>query len=261
MIILLHSSKSMKANPSKTEKYQAPQLLEQAKKINSYLKTLSSTQIQKSMKVSASLAQKTEELLNEWNIDPQQQTPAIDAFRGDIYSGLQAHSLTPDQRLYANKTLYILSGLYGVLKALDGIYPYRLEMAYKFPQKPFSNMYEFWNDSIASCLPKNEPIINLAADEYSKTITKFVNKDRIISPKFLTINPKNGEPKFVVVHAKIARGAFANWLIKSEQNDPKKINTFNKIGYQYSKTLSTPDIPTFVCQEFQGTGLSVKLRP
>lgn len=251
----------MKANPSKTETYQAPQLLEQAKEINAYLKTLSASQIQKSMKVSASLGQKTKELIHEWNTNPKKQTPAIDAFRGDIYSGLQAHTLSNKERAYANKTLHILSGLYGVLKALDGIYPYRLEMAYKFAKKPFSNMYDFWGESIANCLPPKGPIVNLAADEYSKTVTKFINKDRIISPKFLTVNPKNGEPKFVVVHAKIARGAFANWLITSSETDPEKLKTFKKIGYQYSTTLSTPDIPTFVCKEFKGTGLSVKLQP
>ncbi|MEZ4087604.1 MAG: YaaA family protein [Candidatus Gracilibacteria bacterium] len=261
MIILLHSSKSMKANPPGAKQYQSPQLLEHAKKLNEFLKTLSPAQIQKSMKVSAPLAQKTKDLIADWNIDPTKQTPAIDAFRGDIYSGLQAHTLSAKERSYANKTLYILSGLYGVLRALDGIHPYRLEMAYKFDKKPFSNMYDFWADAIAQCLPKTGPIINLAADEYSKTVTKFVEKSRIVAPKFMTINSKTREPKFVVVHAKIARGTFANWLVTSQQTDPEKFKTFKEIGYQYSKDLSSEEIPTFVCKEFKGTGLSVKLLP
>lgn len=259
MIILLHSSKSMKPTPSDKESLPEPQLLEKSKKIDAYLKTLSSAQIQKAMKVSASLAKKTQQLIADWTTDPKEQTPAIDAFRGDIYSGLQAPSLSQKDRQYAHSTLRVLSGLYGILRALDGIYPYRLEMAYKFPKPEFSSLYDFWGTSIAETIAKDELIINLAADEYSQTITPYHHKSNIIAPKFLTISPKTGEPTFVVVHAKIARGAFARWLITTRETDPPKLKNFTEIGYHYNKEMSTPQIPTFVCKEFKGKGLSVKL--
>lgn len=259
MIILLHSSKSMKAAPAGTNQYQAPLLLEQAKKIDTYLKTLTPAALQKAMKISGPLAKKTHVLIENWDSKPKNQTPAIDAFRGDIYSGLQAHTLSQKEREYANKTLYILSGFYGILHALDSIYPYRLEMAYKFSKKPFINMYDYWGDAIASCLPKNGPIINLAADEYSKTVIPYVENSRLISPKFMTLEPKSGKPKFVVVHAKIARGAFANWLIKSRHSNPSNLKMFKEIGYHYSSQLSTKEVPVFTCKEFKGKGLSVKL--
>lgn len=238
---------------------QKPLLIDKTKELDRYIKTLSTKQIAKAMHVSDKLAEKTHGLISGWTDDPSQQRVAIDSFLGDIYSGLQVPSWTVDDRKYADKTLRILSGLYGIIRPLDDIYPYRLEMGYKLPDKKYSNLYKYWGDSIAKTLSNDQRIINLSAVEYSKTITEYIDNDRIISPSFLTINPKTKEPGFVVVHAKIARGAFANWLIKNRVSDISDLKNFTDLGYKYDEKLSTPQIPVFVCKEFGGIGLSLRL--
>lgn len=252
-------------------KTQWPGLDSEAIHLATYLKTLSLTQIQKAMAVSPSKAEEVYELLaKHYHKNPT--FPALDLFLGDIYSGLQAQSFTPEDREYANNHLFILSGLYGVLKALDEIQPYRLEMGYKLPgnahdlsQPNITSLYEFWGEKIAQQLPKNQPIINLSAVEYTKAIfPHFKHIDGlkdvpIISPKFLTISPKTGEPTFVTVHAKIARGAYARWLIQNRIEDLSKLKDFKELGYRYDKTLSTPEQPVFVAKKFNGLGLSIRL--
>lgn len=237
-----------------------PQLLTKTIELDSYLKTLSPKTLAKVMNISPVLANKTHSLIAQWTAEPHNQRPALDSFLGDIYSGLQVSKWTNDDRDYANKNLRILSGLYGVLRPLDGICPYRLEMGYKLPQKPFANLYHFWGDSIARALPKTGPIINLAAVEYSKTVTPFVDASRIITPIFYTASPKTSEPTFVTVHAKIARGVFARWLITKRIIDLNNLPSFNEIGYRYNPLLSTPATPVFVCQTFGGKGLSTRLK-
>jgi hypothetical protein len=259
MIILLHTSKTMRVAASQTPLRQ-PALLRKTVELATYLKTLSPTQLTHVMHVSAPLAEKTHETLAEWNIKPSRQTPAIESFIGDIYSGLQANKLTTAQRNYADTHLYILSGLYGVLRSNDGVSPYRLEMGYRLLAEPYANLYKFWGDSIAKILPKNETIINLAAVEYSRVVLPFVDSERVITPKFLTYDAKTSEYTFVVVHAKIARGAFAHWLIISRVTTAEGLSQFAEIGYRYSKKLSTPQEPVFVCKEFGGKGLSVRLQ-
>src|SRR5690606_22709250 len=113
------------------------------------------------MKLSAPLAAKTHALLAGWTDAPSHQTAALDSFIGDIYSGMQAPSLSAADRQYAHKTLRILSGLYGVLRPLDGIVPYRLEMGYKLPGFMHKDMYAFWGSQVADTLPGKGTIINL----------------------------------------------------------------------------------------------------
>jgi cytoplasmic iron level regulating protein YaaA (DUF328/UPF0246 family) len=264
MIILIHSSKTMR--PAVTDNglvLSQPALLTKAKELAAYLKTLSVKEVETSMKVSEKLAMTTKDLISSWNDDPRNQRPAIDSFLGDIYSGLQVASLTEQDRLYANAHVRILSGLYGILKPLDGVYPYRFEMGYRLPHTDYVNLYSFWGDMIADSLPENEPIIDLTAVEYGKTITNKIESSRIVTPRFLTQSkkesPKMGEAVFVVVHAKIARGAFANWMICNRIEDVERLKDFAEIGYEYSALLSTPAVPVFVCKDFKGLGLSVRL--
>ncbi len=259
MIILLHSSKTMKA-PAAERTPRSPQLLDKARQLDAYLKTLKPEVLMRVMEVSPALAAKTQTLIADWHARPAGQSLALDSFVGDIYSGLQVSEFSPADRDYADKTLYILSGLYGVLRPCDGIRPYRLEMGYKLPDPVFASLYDFWGDSIAECLPKEDPIINLAAVEYSKTVTPFVDKSRIITPRFLTISPKTGQPAMVIVHTKIARGAFARWFIQNRVTEEKDLIKFSAIGYNYDAALSTPDAPTFICKEFGGKGLSMRLK-
>src|SRR5262249_46135651 len=150
--------------------------------------------------------------------------------------------------------------LYGILRPFDGVCPYRLEMGYRLPPGRYANLYRFWGASIAEQLPASGRIVNLAANEYSKTVVPHVEAGRVVTPRFLSIDPASKQPKFVVVHAKIARGAFARWLVTEQVTDTTAaICEFRDIGYRYDEALSTPSEPTFVCHEFGGKGLSVRL--
>lgn len=246
--------------PRPTSKPSVPQLIPHARELQGYLKSLSIKQLAKAMQISEDLASKTHQTISVWSAEHGEQTLALDSFVGDIYSGLQAGKLSETDREYAQSTLRILSGLYGVLRPLDGVMPYRLEMGYKLPDEPYSNLYKFWGTEIADTLPKSGMILNLSAVEYTKTITPYVDAERIVAPKFLTVSPKTGEPTFVTVHAKVARGAFAHWAIKNRIDQPARLRGFNDIGYKYDANLSTPAEPAFVAKDFQGLGLSVRLK-
>lgn len=237
-----------------------PLLLEKAQRLDAYLKSLMPAQLIKAMGISPALAEKTQELIAAWTPDPAAQSLALDSFVGDIYSGLHANDLSPEDRDYADETLRILSGLYGIIRPYDGISPYRLEMGYKLPDPAFASLYTYWGDSIANCLPKFGPIINLTAVEYGQTVTRFVDPARVFAPKFLTVSPKTGQPEFVVVHAKIARGAFARWLITNRIQDAADLSQFDDLGYRFVNEISSADSPTFVCEEFGGKGLSIRLQ-
>lgn len=259
-------------------KVQSHELISETTTLSQYLKNLDVIAIQKSMSLSSKKSEEVQLLLKNFT-HYRSSLPALDIFLGDIYSGLQAQSFTPEDRQYANEHLFILSGLYGVLHALDEIQPYRLEMGYKLPgnahdpsQPNITSLYDFWGDKIAKQLPKNQDIINLSAVEYTKAVFPYITgtkkikplegheNTKIITPKFLTISPKTGEPTFVTVHAKIARGAYARWLIQNRIEDLNKLKDFKEIGYKYNKQLSTPEEPVFVAKEFKGIGLSIRLK-
>lgn len=262
---MLHSSKTMRqlaANvihqPAASVARQ-PLLLDRARRLDAYLKTLSTAQLGRVMSLSPALAEKTRALIAAWTDAPEAQSLALDCFAGDIYSGLHANDLSPADRDYADGVLFILSGLYGIIRPYDGICPYRLEMGTKLPDPEFANLYAFWGSAIADCLPAEGLIVNLAADEYAQVVTRSIIAERVVSPKFLTTSPKTGKPEFVVVHAKIARGAFARWLITNRATGAAALEQFDSLGYRYVKELSTTSSPTFVCDAFGGKGLSIRL--
>ncbi len=237
-----------------------PQLLEKACELHDILKAASPERIAVMMKISPALAQKTHALIATWNPSPENQSLAMDSFIGDIYSGLRAEELSQADRDYADRNLLILSGLYGILRPYDGIFPYRLEMGYKLTGPGFENLYEFWGDSIAECLSQKGAIINLASEEFSRPVIDFVDKNRVVTPQFLTMNQKTGKPSFVAVHSKITRGAFARWMIINKVEDVSELSQFRDLGYKFDKNLSKPAEPTFVCEEFGGKGLSIKMK-
>lgn len=261
MIILLHSSKTMRPPSSGRKPTGTPVLLDRAEELVAYLRTLSPRQLSKIMTVSAGLAAKTQAQFAAWSTKPEDQKPAAESFVGDIYSGLQVDSFTAADRRYANGHVRILSGLYGILRPYDGISPYRLEMGYRLPAGTrYASLYTFWGDAIARQLPSEGLIVNLAAGEYARTVLRHVDPGRVVTPKFLTVDPKTKEPRFVVVHAKIARGTFARWLVTGRVKDSARaVRAFDEIGYRYDEASSTPAEPTFVCQQFGGKGLSVRL--
>ena len=257
MRILLHSSKTMRASDRHRVPLGAPQLLAQAKELAEIWRSASPADIQSFMKLSNKKVLEVVGLYDVWSSDAGMQVPAVDAFIGDIYSGLQVQSWSDDDRRYAHERLLILSGLYGGLRACDGVMPYRLEMGYKLPDG--RNMYQFWGDSIVSLLPPDtDYALNLSAVEYTKVLLPYVDVP-VITPKFLTLSPKTGEPTFVTVHTKIARGAFARWTIQNRIEDEAQLKDFAELGYHYDIATSTPEQPVFVCEEFGGLGLSVRL--
>lgn len=258
LTILLHSSKTMHHSSDARHLYQRPYFIDTSQKLIAYLRGLSISQLETTMKISPAVAQRTYQQIHKWTTQPRNQTPAIDSFAGDIYSGLQSRDFNDIEREYANNHLYILSGLYGILKAGDSIMPYRLEMGYRLPDAPYQNLYAFWGDKIAAFLPAEGLIINLAAAEYTKAVLRYLPSDRIISPKFLTLDTQTNEPKFVTIHAKIARGAFAHWLIKHRCETIDEIVNFNELGYKFNASLSKQGQPVFICKKFAGLGLSVR---
>lgn len=234
-----------------------PQLIDDAAKLVETLMGAPTDEIQRIMKISPAKANDVNRMFDNWTDEFSRQVPAIDAFIGDIYSGLQVQEWSDDDRRYAHKHLLILSGLYGALRACDGILPYRLEMGYKLSDG--TSMYEFWGERIAALLPvSTDSIINLSAVEYTKAVLPYSDAS-VITPKFLTVSPKTREPTFVTVHAKIARGAFARWLIQNRVENIARFSEFTDLGYVYDEVASTSEQPIFVCQEFKGIGLSVRL--
>lgn len=258
MIILLHSSKTMKPSSFKGLKMSKPELLEDSKQLAEYLKTLDIKRIKDTMKVSDKLAEEVKTIIDSWG--KSKSGSAMFTFRGDIYSGLQVDSFDKKDIEFAQKHLLIFSGLYGILKPLDEVSPYRLEMGYKLPNKKYSSLYKYWGDKLSTLINKKDLVINLTSVEYGKVIIPKLDKNKIITPVFYTYSPSTHKNTTVAVHSKIARGAFAHWLLKNRANNDIDVTKFNEIGYRYEPRLSLPNSPTFVCHEFGGKGLSVRLK-
>lgn len=256
--VLIHSSKTMRSPVAKSSVI-APMLMNRVRPLAGYMRTLTAAQLQQVMHISEPLSQKVHSAWTAWNTDTEQQSLAIDSFVGDIYSGLRASTLSKSDREYAQQTLRILSGLYGILRPYDGVRTYRLEMGYRLPDPTFGNLYTYWGSDIAATIPKGGLIVNLSAVEYTKTVLPYVDNSRVIAPRFLTINQKTNEPSQVIVHTKIARGAFARWLMMSHVDSPTDIVQFRDLNYRYDAALSSPSEPTFVCDSFGGIGLSMRL--
>jgi len=257
--ILIHSSKTMRSIAPKTPATE-PLLVDKGKSLARYVQTLRPAEIQAAMGVSEALSHKVHDVWAAWNIEPSQQSLAIDSFVGDIYSGLRADTLSRQQRDYAQETLRILSGLYGILRPYDGVRPYRLEMGYKLPDSRYKNLYVYWGRSIAGTLPREGLVVNLSAVEYTKTVLPYIDTRRVLAPRFLTKNSATGELRQVIVHTKIARGAFARWLIQNRVTSADQFVRFKELNYRYETSLSTPSEPVFVCEDFGGIGLSMRLQ-
>jgi len=257
--VLIHSSKTMRL-PAATTPATMPLLIDKARPLAAHLQTLTTAQLQTVMNISGPLSRKVRDTLTVWNTEQDEQSLAVDSFVGDIYSGLRASTMSESDRDYAQQTLRILSGLYGVLRPYDGVRPYRLEMGYRLPGQPFGNLYTYWGPDIAETLPNEGLIVNLSAAEYTKTVLPYLDIARVVAPRFLSVSPKTGDPSQVIVHTKIARGSFARWLMMSRVTSLSEMMQFSDLGYRYDATLSTPAEPTFVCQSFGGIGLSMRLQ-
>lgn len=245
MIILLNSSKTMVSTPIKGCR-QRPALLDDAAKLDAQLKAMDVTDLRKLMHISEKLGSETHGVIQKWSTNAGAQTPAIEAFQGDIYRGLLVDLLSDDDRQYANEHIRILSGLYGILRPNDLVMPYRLELMYALSGDGFRNLYDFWGDRVAATLPKRGMIFDLASEEYSKLIRPFVDEKRVIEPEFLTAARAGDEPTFVAVHAKVARGAMARWMVTNRVDSLDGLRAFPLMGYQFDADRSTASEPVFV---------------
>lgn len=205
------------------------------------LKKLKATDIQNLMKVSPKIAELNAERFNKWKLpfNADNAKAAVFAFKGDVYTGLEAETFNEEQLLFAQEKLSILSGLYGLLKPLDLMQAYRLEMGTKFANKKGKNLYEFWGTKITQEINCRETdvLINLASNEYFKAVDKKTLKAEIITPVFK--DEKNGVLKVISFFAKKARGMMARFIIQNHINNVEDIKNFNLGGYAFSEALST----------------------
>ena len=197
------------------------------------------------MGVSESIANLNHERFMNWHPEftPQNAKQALLAFKGDVYTGLAAETLDAKGLKFAQKHLRILSGLYGLLRPLDLMQPYRLEMGLRFNNRVGKNLYEFWgndiSDAVQADLKKSGSplLINLASNEYFKSVNAKTLDAEIITPVFKDL--KQGKYKMISFFAKKARGLMARFIIDRQLNDPEGLKEFDAEGYYFSKTLST----------------------
>lgn len=245
MKILLSPAKAIDISKKlKTTKSSVPIFLSEAEMLIAKLRKFTPKKISKLMSLSKDLAELNYQRYQQWEgITSQNElnAHAAAAFNGEVYRGLDAPSMTEQELILAQENIRILSGVYGILKPLDIIYPYRLEMGTKWavtPSKP--NLYKFWGTKIAEALnAENQDglIINLASSEYFKAVDKKKLKGRVITPIFKDFS--NGEYKMVMVYAKKARGFMARYIITNNITDAEEIKSFNTEGYLFDVNQST----------------------
>lgn len=219
--------------------------LNQAERINKLLKKKSAKSLSKLMAISNDLGQLNYERNQEWQL-PFTSTnarPAIYAFNGDVYRGLDAYTIDQNHLERLQDTVRIISGLYGLLKPLDLIQPYRLEMGTKFPVGKNKNLYEFWKKQVTQALNEelqdDELFLNLASNEYFKAIDTKALKVPVIDIDFKEF--KNGEYKTIGIFAKLARGLMARYIIETNAKTLNDIKAFNYEGYAFTESLSKPN--------------------
>lgn len=241
-------------SPLATKKFSEPRLLEEAAQLASIMAAKSPPQLQKLMSISPSLADLNFERFQDWHypFTPDTARPAVLAFNGDVYTGLDAPgTFTARDFTHAQKTFRILSGLYGVLRPLDLMMPYRLEMGTKLPNERGANLYDFWRTDVADTLrtdleasPGANVLVNLASNEYFGAVDTDRLGARVITPTFL--DSKNGAPpKVISFFAKRARGAMSGFAIRNRVTSIKGLNEFDGMGYRYDAERSTADQPVF----------------
>jgi hypothetical protein len=232
MKIIISPAKTLDyTTPAKTKKSSEPKFGKEALQLVKKMQGYSQKQIAKLMDLSDKLAQLNYERFEGWDAAPEKQ--AILAYKGDVYLGLDAITLNEKDFEFAQKHLRIISGLYGLLKPLDLIKPYRLEMSTAV------GLYKFWEDKLTKELG-DDMVINLASSEYSSAV----------KPKnMITVNfyeTKNGKPKMVGIFAKKARGMMARYIIQKQITEPEAIKKFNSGGYKFDKKTSSEFIYNFV---------------
>ncbi len=231
-------------------KYTEAQFLKQSERLNKLLKKKSAKSLSKLMSISDTLGQLNYERNQDWSLpfSPDNARQAVYAFNGDVYRGLAAYTIPEEKIATLQNTVRILSGLYGLLKPMDLIQPYRLEMGTKLPVGVKKNLYEFWKKDITKALNEeledNELFLNLASNEYFKTIDKKALKVPVITANFKDF--KNGAYKMISFFAKEARGLMARYVVDTNANTIDEIKAFNYGGYSFSEDMSKDNDLVFI---------------
>ena len=204
------------------------------------LQSYSVVDLKKIMKISDNLSKLNYERFQNFDLNSEDSAPAVLLFKGDVYKGLQADNFSEDTLKYTQKKLRILSGLYGILRPLDRIYPYRLEMGTSLVNDRGSDLYSFWGDmvknSLLSEMDKDECLINLASNEYSKVLSLKSFDRKVITPVFKDF--KNGKLKVISFFAKRARGEMANFILSNKIVKISDLKNFEYEGYRYSNEIN-----------------------
>ena len=244
MKIIISPAKSLDfETKAPTSLFTQPRFLEQSEKLNKKLKTFSKKNISELMKISDALSALNYDRNQMWKLpfSPENAKQAIYSFTGEVFRGIDIHTLDAEKIPVLQDRLRILSGLYGILKPLDLIQPYRLEMGTKLPVGKTKNLYKFWDDTVAKSLndelKDGELLVNLASTEYFKVLPKKVLKVPMITPVFKDF--KNGEYKTVMTFAKKARGLMVRYIIDNNIKTIDGLKNFNKESYRFSEEMST----------------------
>jgi cytoplasmic iron level regulating protein YaaA (DUF328/UPF0246 family) len=252
MKILISPAKSLDFKSKlPTNRSTQPRFLETTFKINKKLKRTSLKQLSKLMGISPKLADLNYQRNQEFqeNHDKENSRPAVYAFNGDVYMGLDAYSIPIEKLDDLQEKVRILSGLYGILRPLDLIQPYRLEMGSKLPVGRKKDLYQLWQEKITDSLNEEmedgELLINLASQEYFKAVDSKKLKAKILSPIFKDF--KNGELKIISFFAKKARGSMTRYILDKDISDLENIKGFDYDGYSFSeKETEIEEEPVFI---------------
>ncbi len=256
MLALISPAKNLDfETPPHTQQQSQAELLEQSQILIERCQALSPQDIASLMSISDKLAGLNAARFADWHLPftPNNAKQAILAFNGDVYTGLNAASLSEAELSYTQEHLAILSGLYGLLKPLDLIMPYRLEMGTKLDNERGTNLYQFWGELITDKANEklaeinSDIIVNLASNEYFKAIKKKQLNATIVTPQFK--DWKNGQYKMISFYAKKARGLMARFIMQKQIKTIQELQNFDCAGYQYNADLSKPDTPVFTRKE------------
>lgn len=244
MKILLSPAKLMSLETQGNwNKSTTPKFLSQSEMVMKKLHTLKSKDLEKLMHISKDLAEMNIERYANWKPKPtaKKSVQAALAFKGEVYRGLDAETLNEAAQTYLNQNLFILSGLYGILKPSDKVMLYRLEMGSKLDVNGSKNLYGFWQETLTdfvnSKLKRNEILLNLASTEYSKALVDKKLKSPKIDVEFLDF--KNGQLKPIMVFFKQARGMMARYCAENEVSTLDEVKLFNENNYRFDEKLST----------------------
>ncbi|CAM1356959.1 peroxide stress protein YaaA [Tenacibaculum halocynthiae] len=244
MKIIISPAKSLDfETKATTSLYSEPRFLDKSEKLNKKLRTLSKKKISELMKISDDLAMLNYERNQEWELPftLENAKQAIYAFTGEVFRGVDVVTLPEIKVPILQDKLRVLSGLYGLLKPLDLIQPYRLEMGTRLKVGRADNLYKFWDDQLANSLNEeldnDELLINLASSEYFKAVPKKVLKVPMITPVFKDF--KNGQYKTIMTYAKKARGLMVRYIIENDVETLEELKGFNVDGYGFSEEMST----------------------